>query len=166
LARFDGGLRTGAGGYRGRCVAGGGQPGAYRVHVVEDGGGLRFTVITDRARNVVDAEPDQRQAVDGLISSATRSTRDLPGLSRALFELLVPNGMKETVADVRTLMMSVDPGAAAYPWELMRDSEQLDEGPLATRVELVRQTGLGPWPVKVPTVTEKRVFIVGDTQSA
>ena len=27
-ARFDGRLRTGAGGYRGRCVASGGQPGA------------------------------------------------------------------------------------------------------------------------------------------
>ena len=64
---------------------------------------------------MVSAEPDQRQAVDGLIRSATRSTRDQPGLSRALFELLVPNGMKEAVADVRTLMMSVDPGPRPIP---------------------------------------------------
>ncbi|MFA5083081.1 MAG: CHAT domain-containing protein, partial [Hydrogenophilaceae bacterium] len=166
VARFDGHLRTGDGGYRGRSVASGGQPGAYRVHVVADAnGGLRFTVITDRARNEVVAEADQRQAVDGLMASITRATQDQPGLSRALFELLVPNGMKEAVAEVRTLMMSVDPEAATYPWELMRDSDRPGEKPLATRIELVRQLASGHGRGKVPVVTEKRVFIVGDTQS-
>ncbi len=163
--RFDARLRPGAGGYRGACIASGGQPGAYRVHIVDDNGGLRFTVITDRARNEVDSEADQRQAVDGLIASITHSTQDQPGLSRALFELLVPNGMKQAVAEVRTLMMSVDTEAAAYPWELMRDSDQTDQAPLATRVELVRQLATTQGRGRVPTVTDKRVFIVGDTRS-
>lgn len=164
--RFDGRLRSGAGGYRGRCVSGGGQPGAYRVLIVaDDKGGLRFTVITDRARNEVAAEADQRQAVDGLIASITRATQDQPGLSRAVFELMVPNGMKEAVAEVRTLMMSVDPEAAAYPWELMRDSDQPGEKPLATRVELVRQLATTHGRGRVPTATGNGVFIVGDTQS-
>jgi hypothetical protein len=164
--RFDGRLRSGAGGYRGRCVSSGGAPGAYRVHIVANGnGGLRFTVITDRARNEVAAEADQRQAVDGLIASITRATQDQPGLSRAIFELMVPNGMKEAVAEVRSLMMSVDQEAASYPWELMRDSELPGEKPLATRVELVRQLATTHGRGRVPTVTESRVFIVGDTQS-
>ncbi|PPK73906.1 lecithin:cholesterol acyltransferase [Methylobacter tundripaludum] len=164
--RFDGRLRPGAGGYRGRSIASGGQPGAYRVHiVVGDNGGLRFTVISDRARNEIAAEADQRQAVDGLIASITHVTQDQPGLSRAMFELLVPNGMKEAVADVRTLMMSVDNEAAVYPWEMMRDSDQPDEKPLATRVELVRQLASSHGRGRVPTVTDNRVFVVGDTQS-
>lgn len=164
--RFDGRLRPGAGGYRGRCTSSGGEPGAYRVHIVKgDNGGLRFTVISDRARNEVAAEADQRQAVDGLIASITRSTHDQPGLSRAVFELMVPNGMKEAVAEVRTLMVSVDADAAAYPWELMRDNDQPDERPLAVRVELVRQLASTHGRGRVPTVTENRVFIVGDTQS-
>ncbi|MDP2961117.1 MAG: CHAT domain-containing protein [Sulfurimicrobium sp.] len=164
--RFDGRLRPGAGGYRGRCISSGGEPGAYRVHIVKgDSGGLRFTVITDRARNEVAAEADQRQAVDGLIASITRATQDQPGLSRAVFELMVPNGMKEAVAEVRSLMMTVDMEAAAYPWELMRDSDQPAEKPLATRVELVRQLATTHGRGKVPVVTENRVFIVGDTQS-
>ncbi|PIU31183.1 MAG: hypothetical protein COT06_09510 [Syntrophobacteraceae bacterium CG07_land_8_20_14_0_80_61_8] len=164
--RFDGRLRPGAGGYRGHCTTSGGEPGAYRVHIVKgENGGLRFTVISDRARNEVAAEADQRQAVDGLIASITRATQDQPGLSRAVFELMVPNGMKEAVAEVRTLMMSVDADAAAYPWELMRDSDLPDEKPLAVRVELVRQLASTHGRGKVPTVTENRVFIVGDTQS-
>lgn len=166
IVRFDGRLKSGAGGYRGRCIRSGGEHGAYRVHIVaNDNGGLRFTVITDRARNEVAAEANQRQAVDGLIASITRATQDQPGLSRAVFELMVPNGMKEAVAEVRTLMMSVDPAAAAYPWELMRDSDRPDEKPLAARVELVRQLASTRGRGRVPTVTEKRAFIVGDTQS-
>lgn len=163
--RVDDRLRGGAGGYRGRCVASGGEPGAYRALVVEEQGRLRFTVITDRARNEVVAEADQRQAVDGLIEATTGTTRDQPGLSRALFELLVPNAMKGAVADLRTLMMSLDAAAAAYPWELMRDGDQPGDDPLAVRVELVRQLASAHGRGRVPTVTENGVFVVGDTQS-
>jgi hypothetical protein len=165
VAHIDGRLRTGAGGYRGRCAYSAGSSGAYRVLVVDENGCLRFTVITDRARNEVAVEADHRQAVDGLIASITSATRDQPGLSRALFELMVPNGMKEAVAQVRSLMMSVDPKAAAYPWELMRDSDPSDDGPLATRIELVRQLATVHGRGRVPTVDESSVFIVGDTQS-
>ena len=165
VARFDGRLRDGQGGYRGRCQASTGLQGMYRVHIVADNGNLRFTVVTDRARNEVSIEADHRQAVDGLIRTATRSTLDQPGLSRALFELLVPNGMKEAVADLRTLMLSVDPKAAAYPWELMRDTDQAGEPPLVARIELVRQLATPHGRGRVPTVQDKRVFIVGDTQS-
>lgn len=165
VARFDGRLRDGQGGYCGRALVSGGGLGMYRVHIVADQGRLRFTVVTDRARNEVSAEPDQRQAVDGLIRSATCSTMDQPGLSRALFELLVPNSMKEAVADLRTLMLSVDVEAAAYPWELMRDTDQAGEPPLAARVELVRQLATPHGRGRVQVVTEPRAFIVGDTQS-
>ena len=165
VARFDGRLRDGQGGYRGRCQASSGQLGMHRVHIVADGGGLRFTVVTDRARNEVCAEPDQRQAVDGLIRTATGRTMDQPGLSRALFELLIPNGMKEAVADLRTLMLSVDTTAAAYPWELMRDTDLAGEPPLAARIELVRQLATPQGRGRVPVVPDKRAFIVGDTDS-
>ena len=163
---FDGRLRPGAGGYRGRAIASGGEPGAYRVHIVAgDRGGLCFTLITNRARNEVALEADQRQAVDGLLASITAATRDQPGLSRALFELMLPNGMKEAIAQVRTLMLSIDVVAGAYPWELMRDSDQADEAPLATRIEMVRQLASSHGRGRVPTVTDGRVFIVGDTRS-
>jgi hypothetical protein len=165
VARFDGRLRDGQGGYRGRCQASSGQQGMYRVHIVSDKGRLRFTVVTDRARNEVSVEPDQRQAVDGLIRTATGRALDQPGLSRAVFELLVPNGMKEAVADLRTLMLSVDTRAAAYPWELMRDTDQAGEPPLAARVELVRQLATPQGRGRVPTVQDRRAFIVGDTES-
>ena len=164
--RFEGLLRSGEGGYRGRCVAGGGQSGWDRVHITTDNDGtLRFTLFTDRARNVVSEEPNQRQAVDGLLRSATNSTMDQPGLSRALFELLVPNGMKEAVPELSGLMLGVDIPAAAYPWELMREADDSAEKPLAARVGLVRQLASPHGRERVPTISDARIFIVGDTDS-
>ena len=165
-ASFEGMLRSGEGGYRGSCGASGGQSGWDRVHITtDDDGALRFTLVTDRARNVVSEEPDQRQAVDGLLRSATNSTTDQPGLSRALFELLVPNGLKEAVPELSGLMLGVDIPAAAYPWELMRETDNPAEQPLAARVGLVRQLASPYGRARVPTVADKRIFIVGDTDS-
>lgn len=165
VADFDGRLHDGQGGYCGRTLAAGGQSGTIRVQIEAEEQALRFTVVTDRARNVVNAEPNQRQAVDGLIRCATATTRDQPGLSRALFELLVPNSMKEEVTDLRTLMLSVDPTAATYPWELMRDTDQVGEPPLAARVELVRQLASGRGRGRTRLVEAKRMLAIGDTQS-
>ena len=165
VADFDGRLHDGQGGYCGRTLAAGGQSGTIRVQIEAEEQALRFTVVTDRARNVVNAEPNQRQAVDGLIRCATATTRDQPGLSRALFELLVPSSMKEEVADLRTLMLSVDPAAATYPWELMRDTDQMGEPPLAARVELVRQLASGRGRGRTRLVEAKRMLAIGDTQS-
>src|SRR5690606_22624063 len=138
--RFDGRLRSGAGGYRGRCIASGGESGTYRVHIaIGDQGGLCFTLITNRARNEVSVEADQRQAVDGLMASSTGAPRDQPGLSRVLFEQLLHHSMRGAIGEVRHLMMSVDAEAGAYPWELMRDGDQSAEAPLATGIDLVRQ---------------------------
>ncbi len=165
VARFDCRLMDGQGGYCGRQYSSSGEDGLYRIHIVADEGALRFTVVTNRARNVVSAEPNQRQAVDGLIRSATKTTHDQPGLSRALFELLVPNGMKEIVSDVRTLMLSVDKEAASYPWELMRETDQMGEPPLAARIELIRQLASPQGRRGAEIAQEKRVFVVGDTSS-
>jgi CHAT domain/Lecithin:cholesterol acyltransferase len=159
-------LQSGEGGYQGRCAASGGQTGWDRVHITTDeDGALRFTVVTDRARNVVSEEPSQRQAVEGMISAATNSTTDQPGLSRALFELLVPNGMKEMVAELSGLILGVDIPAAAFPWESMRETDGASEDPLATRIGLVRQLASPHGRSRVPTAANKSIFIVGDTDS-
>jgi pimeloyl-ACP methyl ester carboxylesterase len=167
IVSYDGQIRSADGAYRGRCTDTSGTRGWYRVHITSgaEDGQLRFTLVTDRARNEVSEEPDQHQAVDGLIRSATTSTADQPGLSRALFELMVPNGLKESLHDVRGLILGVDASAAVYPWELMRDEAERFESPLATRVGIVRQLASPQGRMRVPTVEKHRILVVGDTQS-
>lgn len=166
VVSYDGRIRLAQGRYRGRCVDQGGSSGWQRVHITAGkDNGLRFTLMTDRARNEVDEEPNQRQAVDGLIRSATTNTQDQPGLSRALFELMVPNGFKEALPDLSGLILGVDAAAAVYPWELMRDEAARFEQPLATRIGVVRQLASPHGRKRVATVKKNRLLVVGDTQS-
>lgn len=163
---FDGLLRSTEGGYLGRRATGTGRSDWQRMHVTSGSDGiLRFTLVTDRARNEVCEEPDQRQAVDGLIRSATCTTADHPGLSRSLFELMIPNEFKDGISDLRGLMLAVDAQAAAYPWELMRETGNSGEPPLVARIGLVRQLASPHGRGRVPTVRNNRAFIVGDTES-
>lgn len=163
---FDGRIRLAQGRYRALCDSQGGSSGWQRAHITAGkNGGLRFTLLTDRARNAVDDEPDQRQAVDGLIRSATTNAQDQPGLSRALFELMVPNGFKQALPDLRGLILGVDAVAAAYPWELLRDESERHDPPLVTRIGVVRQLASPHGRARVATVEKARVLVVGDTQS-
>lgn len=163
---YDNRIVAGTGGYRGRCD-GGDDGGWQRVHITEGSraGGLRFTLVSSRARNAVDDEADQRQAVAGLIRSATTTNRDQPGLSRALFELMVPNGFKAALPDLRGAILAVDAKAAVYPWELMRDEADPDAAPLAARVGLVRQLASPQGRYRVATVEDGALLVVGDTDS-
>lgn len=164
---YDGSLARAAGAFRGPGEAQDQDRNQHwpRVHVTAgaQGEALRFTLITSQARNGVDEEPDQRQAVDGLLRAATGSTRDQPGLSRALFELMIPNSLKAAIADLRGLILGVDDKAAVYPWELMRP--EAGGQPLACRVGLIRQLASPHGRNKVRVVRNRRLLVLGDTRS-
>jgi tetratricopeptide (TPR) repeat protein len=101
----------------------------------DDGGGLEFLVLTDRARAEGSLQATQRRLVDRLVKKAIRSTVYDRKLSVSLFELLVPNDLKEQAENV---VLMVDREAAQYPWELMTERSQMDK-PLVTRIGLLRQ---------------------------
>jgi hypothetical protein len=164
---FEGRIKRSPGGYRRVLPALSGDNGWRRVHIVafDTSGALRFTLVTDRAQNSVDEEPNQRQAVDGLILDATDNTLDQPGLSRALYELMLPNGLKAAIPEMRGLILALDASAAIYPWELMRDEADRDENPLATRIGMVRQLAALRERRRALSPVTDRVFVVGDTDS-
>ncbi|MES2740378.1 MAG: CHAT domain-containing protein [Pseudomonadota bacterium] len=164
---FDGRIGRGAGGYRRTLPALSGDSGWRRVHIVaaDTSGALRFTLVTDRAHNSVDEEPAQRQAVDGLIMDATDNTTDQPGLSRALYELMLPTGLKAAIPEMRGLLLTLDQSAAIYPWELMRDEADREENPLSTRIGMVRQLASLRERPRAISPASNSVLVVGDTDS-
>lgn len=120
-----------------------------------DRGELKFTRLTDRARAEVALLPTQRGVVERYIDEATTETVTQPQVARTLFELLLPNEIKDRAADDRNVVLVLDDRAAQYPWELMedglvrdrngdfvaRDAQNAKDGikPLAVRAGLVRQ---------------------------
>lgn len=118
-------------------------------------GELKFTRLTDRARAEVTLLPTQRGIVERYLDEATAESVTQPQVARTLFELLLPNEIKERATDERNVVLVVDDQAARYPWELMedglvrdrngdfvaRDTQNATDGikPLAVRAGLIRQ---------------------------
>lgn len=80
---------------------------------------LVFSLATDRARSQVLEQATQRSLIDRLVRDGEASTGNSDAIGELLFELLVPNDLKEDADAGRALVLDVDTAAAAYPWEML-----------------------------------------------
>ncbi len=105
-------------------------------HTRADGdNGLEFLVLTERARVEASIQGTQRRVIDLLVEQSISKTQYEKELSVSLYELLIPNSLKERTENV---VLILDSESAQYPWELMTDRTRPDE-PLSTRLGLLRQ---------------------------
>lgn len=174
--RFSGRLRSHASGLRRVRYAE--SPGWWhRLQILgtekEDGpsdGTLRFSSFTRQARSEVRILATQRTLVDRFIERSIRTTMDNRDLRRTLFELLIPNELKEQTPEQDNLVLVVDEPAARYPWELVQDPRMaVDDGdhePFAVKHGLVRQLESEIFRATVRSATAESAFVVGDPISS
>ena len=141
----------------------------------EESGALKFTVLTDRARAEVRLQPTQQALVDQFLADAIKDTQNKQDISSTLFELLIPNELKDHAPERRNTVLVLDDKAARYPWELMvdrlgpsRDFDKLDSGnderrgPLAVRAGIIRQRKTSEFREKVISTPERTALVVGN----
>jgi hypothetical protein len=104
-----------------------------------DDGSLRFVALTQRARAEARVVATQRSLVDQFVRNTIRNTRHDRELTRTLFELLLPNELKEQAPDRRSLVIVLDDASARYPWELLENAYDADGQPVALSRGLLRQ---------------------------
>jgi pimeloyl-ACP methyl ester carboxylesterase len=137
---------------------------------------MTFTVATGMARAEAAVLPTHKKFVDRFIRQAIAHAdgdpeRGSPG--RTLFELLVPEHLKERMRDDRPLRLILDPESAAYPWELMDDRRPWVDGgapgaaserdPPALRTGLIRQLVRHSFRERVvPTGGRNKAIVIGD----
>jgi hypothetical protein len=129
-----------------------------------DAGILRFMATTQRARNEVRLLPTQRLLVDRFIEEAIRTTSNDQAISRTLFELLLPNEIKEQAPDQDDLVLLLDEASARYPWEILEDPKSKD-GPFAVRHGLIRQLASPVFREGVKNALSESALVVGDPAS-
>ena len=120
---------------------------------------LEFTVIGERARVEEQEQVTRRFWVDQLIQKSVSDTAFKPELAATLFELLVPNDLKQQVEPVSLVL---DRTSAQYPWELLVERSQPDQ-PVVTLIGMLRQfksVNFRPNPQRARGVN---VLVVGDT---
>ena len=78
----------------------------------------------------------QPTLVERLIESSIGTTKYNPDAARVLFELMVPNDLKDGLGELSNVVFVLDGHTASLPWELMTDGA---DPPLFTRLRMVRQ---------------------------
>ena len=100
---------------------------------------LKFETLTERARVESQLQSTQRILVDRFLARAAASSTYDPLLGKTLFELIMPNQLKQYAPDRRDLILMLDEKAAVYPWELLQDGFDSSGRPMAVEAGIVRQ---------------------------
>ncbi len=142
-------------------------------------GTLRFTATTKRARNEVRLLATQRALVDRFVEQAIRTTQDNRQVSRTLFELLLPNELKEAAPDQDNVVLLLDEDAARYPWELLEDPSGVkdllkkgeltcvnEQKPFVIRHGVLRQLELRDFREVFRPTGGNKAMVVGDPTSS
>jgi hypothetical protein len=127
--------------------------------------GLRFLSLTDRARAEDTAQPTQRRLIDGLVAEAVQSTRKEVSeeLGLTLFELLIPNSLKDDTKRQTDMVLVVDKEAAQYPWELLAIRCREGAPQLALQSGMIRQFKTGEFRLNPRPAQERNALVIGDT---
>jgi tetratricopeptide (TPR) repeat protein len=127
---------------------------------------LRFAASTRRARTEVRLLPTQQALVDQFIAQSIRTPSDNRTVARTLYELLMPNEIKEEATDQNDKVLLLDEESARYPWELLDDRWSPGERPLFVQNGLLRQLESTEFRSSIRGATEPAALVIGDPVSS
>lgn len=135
-----------------------------RLEIIEDRGtcGLRFIASTDRARAEVTQATGQLTLAEGFIREASLSPQSNAEVAKTLFEMLLPNPLKELAPNQGDLVLLVDAASARYPWELLEDRRSATPRPPAVANGLVRQLKTPQFRPRPVHADARTAFVVGN----
>lgn len=123
---------------------------------------LNFLALTDRARAEDTLQATQRRLVDQLVAAAVNSPTYDARLGTTLFELLIPNALKEQTDAQSNLVLVVDSEAAQYPWELLAERTRTEPQPLALEKRLIRQFKTANFRPNPRMARDQYLLVIGD----
>lgn len=135
-----------------------------RIATQKDGS-LKFEALTNRARAETYLQAAQRKLIERFLERAMATTQNDLELSSTLFELIIPNRLKEYAPDRRKMVLVLDEKSAAYPWELLHNQYDPNSRPLAVETGMVRQLAVPQFREKVLHGTALNALVIGDPTS-
>lgn len=125
-----------------------------------------YTLDTQRARTEVRAQATQTALVRELVKRASNHANHDPQVGRTLFQLLVPVEMEASLGGTSELVLELDDGTAAIPWELLdapQDGRSGPRKPWAIRNKLLRRLRTASFRSQVSDAThEDEVLVIGE----
>jgi hypothetical protein len=105
-------------------------------------GAIEFALDSRRARTELRSQNTQLGLVRDLVRKAATATHDEPTIGRTLFQLLVPAEIEPFLGGTDRMVLDLDVGTAAIPWELLDagpSASGSDRRPWAIRSQLLRR---------------------------
>jgi CHAT domain/Lecithin:cholesterol acyltransferase len=136
----------------------------HRVEIVHDrkADELRFIALTDRARAEETLVAGQLRLADDFISQAIAETQHGRDISRTLFEMLLPNRLKESAPNQYDIVLVVDEVSGRYPWELLEDRWSASNKPLSVAGGMLRQFKTAEFRERPVSSIEDKAYVVGN----
>ncbi len=135
-----------------------------RIEVTEDRRAdcLRFVTTADRARAEESLAEGQLLLADRFIAQACGSAAASSEVSKTLFEMLLPQRLKQSSPDQRAIVLLLDEAAARFPWELLEDRWSHQGRPPAVTSGIVRQLKSSEYRIEPLHAFENTVLVVGN----
>lgn len=128
-----------------------------------ESGALRYVVLTDRARAEEVLQATQRRLVDKLVEQTIHLAGDTKNLPATLYELLVPNLLKDRAQERADLLLVLDRHSARYPWEMLAQRQaETGHAPISLEVGLLRQLKVNRFRERVQQPRGAYALVVGD----
>jgi tetratricopeptide (TPR) repeat protein len=124
---------------------------------------LSFTSIGRAARAEQVVGVGQRATIEALVKLAVDDPQPDPQLLNTLYELIVPNALKEQLYGNENLMLMLDAQTAALPLEMLATRTR-DEGitPLCVEAGVVRRLETSDFAEAVRRATGQAALVIGD----
>ena len=136
----------------------------HRLEIIHDAkrDELRFIALTDRARAEETLVSGQMGLADNFIREAITTTGNAREVSRTLFEMLIPNRLKELAPSQYDVVLLVDEVSGRYPWELLEDKWTGAQRPLSVAAGMLRQLKTLVFRTRPAHTFEKTAYVVGN----
>lgn len=134
-----------------------------RMTVTLRGGEMVYETPTGRARVERRSVRRQKRLVDEFVSTLIKDITGAAGgpkVARTLFELLVPNDLKDYAPDRNDMILVLDKDTARFPWELLHDGSR--DRPQAVERGLIRQFATPRFRQNPTMPINRGVLVVGN----
>lgn len=99
--------------------------------------------------------------IDLFISEISTANSWSPRTAKTLFELLIPNELKEKLKRKGNISWILDTNTASYPWELLQDNT-IHAKPLCINAGMIRQLSTSEYRKNIKRVTKEGALIIAD----
>lgn len=136
----------------------------HRLEIFQDDDrdALRFVTTTERARAEESLVAGQVELADRFVEQASRTSSANTETAKTLFEMLLPNRLKELAPRQNNVVLLVDETSARFPWELLEDRWSQSGRPPAVANGMVRQLKTLDFRPRPAHAFEETAFVIGN----